>query len=292
MARIQSGAARRLLLVQAPAGYGKTTVIGEAARRLKWRAAWYKLDMLDQDPLVFVASLAESIRRVVPGFGSILADRLADLHDAPLSTEELLGILASEINDEVEGPLHIVLDDYHESANSPALNAAADYLLASVPSDVHFVVLTRYEPAFQLSRLRLAEEVAVVDRDALRFSARQAAAFLRRRGMSERDAASLDYVLGMTEGWPASLVLISNALASDRHIDESMLAGLLNPSRGCEAVPAPIRRPRLHDAATRRGSRRDRRRREVSAAPHRQLPVHLPHRRGQLPLPPSFSRLS
>ena len=224
LARIKRGGAGRLLLVQAPAGYGKTTVIGEAARRLKWRAAWYKLDMLDQDVVVFVASLAESIRTVVPGFGSVVAERLADLRDAPLSTNEILGILAAEIAHETRDPLHIVLDDYHECANSAGLNAAMDYLLASAPPDVHFVVLTRYEPSFQLARLRLAGEVAIIQRDDLRFSARQVAEFLRRRGVRQDHVRELNYVLDMTEGWPAGLVLIANALGEKAFTAESAMA--------------------------------------------------------------------
>ena len=223
--RLRAGAQRKLMLVQAPAGYGKSTTVAHAALTLDWRFSWYKLDILDQDPLVFAASLAESIRRTVPGFGFILADRLADLRESPTSINELLGILAAELTDEVSGELHIVLDDYHESANSPPLNSAVDYLLASLPPNIHFVVLTRYEPSFQLSRLRLADDVAVIDRHDLRFSPEQAAAFIAARGVAVPNAEQLEYVLDHTEGWPASLVLICNALVRTRHgTDESVLA--------------------------------------------------------------------
>ncbi len=223
--RLRAGSQRRLLLVQAPAGYGKSTAVAHAAITLGWRFAWYKLDILDQDPLVFATSLAESVRRTVPGFGFILAERLADLHDSPVSAQELLGILAAELTDEVKGPLHLILDDYHESANSKPLNAAIDYLLASLPDNIHFVVLTRYEPSFQLSRLRLADDLALVEREDLRFSPEQAADFIAARGVSVPNAEQLDYVLDHTEGWPASLVLICNALARrGKDTDEAVLA--------------------------------------------------------------------
>jgi ATP/maltotriose-dependent transcriptional regulator MalT len=225
MVRLRSSSQRRLLLVQAPAGYGKSTVIAHAAVVLEWRFAWYKLDILDQDPLVFAASLAESIRRTVPGFGFILADRLADLHESPISAHELLGILAAELTDEVSGTLHLILDDYHESANSRPLNSAIDYLLASVPDNIHFVVLTRYEPSFQLSRLRLADDVVLIDREDLRFSPEQAAEFIAAKGVAVPNAEQLEYVLDHTEGWPASLVLICTALARrGRDTDEAVLA--------------------------------------------------------------------
>ena len=223
--RLRAGSQRRLLLIQAPAGYGKSTAVAHAAVTLDWRFAWYKLDILDQDPLVFAASLAESVRRTLPGFGFILSDRLADLHESPISAHELLGILAAELTDEVTGPLHLILDDYHESANSKPLNSAIDYLLASLPDNIHFVVLTRYEPSFQLSRLRLADDVVLIDREDLRFSPQQAAEFMAARGVSVPNAEQLDYVLDHTEGWPASLVLICSALARRRPAtDEAVLA--------------------------------------------------------------------
>ena len=223
--RLRAGAQRKLMLVQAPAGYGKSTTVAHAALTLGWRFAWYKLDILDQDPLVFAASLAESVRRTVPGFGFILADRLADLHESPTSINELLGILAAELTDEVSGELHLILDDYHESANSAPLNSAIDYLLASLPANIHVVVMTRYEPSFQLSRLTLADDVAMVDREDLRFSPEQAMAFIAARGVAVPNAEQLEYVLEHTEGWPASLVLICNALArSRRGTDEAVLA--------------------------------------------------------------------
>ena len=223
--RLRAGAQRKLMLVQAPAGYGKSTTVAYAALTLGWRFAWYKLDILDQDPLVFAASLAESVRRTVPGFGFILADRLTDLHESPTSINELLGILAAELTDEVKGELHLVLDDYHESANSAPLNSAIDYLLASLPANIHVVVMTRYEPSFQLSRLTLADDVALIDREDLRFSPQQAMALIAARGVAVPNAEQLEYVLEHTEGWPASLVLICNALArSRRGTDEAVLA--------------------------------------------------------------------
>jgi ATP/maltotriose-dependent transcriptional regulator MalT len=223
--RLRAGAQRKLMLVQAPAGYGKSTTVAHAALTLGWHFAWYKLDILDQDPLVFAASLAESVRRTVPGFGFILADRLADLRESPTSINELLGILAAELTDEVSGELHLILDDYHESANSAPLNSAIDYLLASLPANIHVIVMTRYEPSFQLSRLTLADDVAVIDREDLRFSPEQATAFMAARGVAVPNAEQFEYVLDHTEGWPASLVLICNTLArSRRGSDESVLA--------------------------------------------------------------------
>jgi ATP/maltotriose-dependent transcriptional regulator MalT len=214
LTKIEKGAQGRLLVVQAPAGYGKTTVLAYAARSLRWRTAWYKLDALDQDPMVFAASLVQSIRKRVPGFGTILEERLADIAEVPLSTSEALGILASELASEVDGELHIVLDDYHEAANSAGLNSAIDYLLGSMPDHLHVIVLTRYEPSFQLAKLRLSDDAAELREDDLRLGAEQVTAIIGERAGLSLVHDDVEALLRFTEGWAASVVLASKSLSS------------------------------------------------------------------------------
>jgi LuxR family maltose regulon positive regulatory protein len=146
--KVAEGAHRRLLLVSAPAGYGKSTLIAEAAARLDWTTAWYKLDVLDHDPTVLVASLTEAIRRQVAGFGEVVVERLSNSREVPITVSELLALFVHELEDEVKLTLHLVLDDYHEASASLGLNKALDFVLANLPAHVHLVLLTRFEPSF------------------------------------------------------------------------------------------------------------------------------------------------
>ena len=208
---LADGARRRLTVVRAPAGYGKTTVVAEAAARLKWNVVWYKLDVLDHDPLVLIASLVQGLRQDNPTFGEILVERFADARDDPADINQLLALLVSELAAGVTNELHIILDDYHQAASSESLNTALDFLLANLPEHLHVVLLTRCLPSISVARLRLDDQVAEVDFEHLRFTADQARETLAAAGIkvSQPDAERL---ASLTEGWPASIAMAARAL--------------------------------------------------------------------------------
>jgi len=212
LASVGRGAKGKLLLVCAPAGYGKSTLLAEAARQLGWRAAWYTLDALDHDPTVFIAALVQAIRRHVPQFGEIVSERLACLRDAPITAHELVALFVTELHDEVTDELYIVLDDYHEAADSAELNRGLDYLLANMPTLVHLVLLTRYEPSFSTAKLRLEDQVAELRYEDLRFDMDQLARVVASRSAQHLSPSQTRRLLELTEGWPASVILACKAL--------------------------------------------------------------------------------
>lgn len=204
---------RRLTVVCAPAGYGKTTAAAAVLERLDCKTSWYKLDLLDHDPLAFLAGLVRAVRRACPGFGDAL---LLELESGPVQ-ELPAGVLAarfcSECDRLVTDDLHLVLDDYHEAMDAAAMNDVLGYLLENCPATIRFVVLTRYEPAFRLEKLRLEGEVAPIPRDLLLFDAGQVADVLHERSGEDHDPAHIQRLLELTEGWPASVVLAGMALS-------------------------------------------------------------------------------
>ncbi len=210
--KLARGAGLRLLTVRAPAGYGKTAVVAEAARRLGWRAVWYRLDVLDHDPAVFIASLVQAVRERVPDFGGILIERFAEAHEVPLAPSEMAALLVSELRDEVDGELHVVIDDYHQAIASSELNRALGYLLANLPDNVHIVLLTRFQPVVATTRLKLADQTVEVTFEDLRLDAGQVAELFAGRSHARLTDEQAERLVRLTEGWPASLVLISRAL--------------------------------------------------------------------------------
>lgn len=206
---VAEGARRRLLVVCAPAGYGKSTLVAEASRRLKWPAVWYKLGALDHDPGMLFATLIEAIRSSVPGFAERLHARLTAGEDPPL--HELLVAFVVALVEDTRSELFVILDDYHEAADSDELNRALEYCLANLPSNVHFVLLTRYEPAFPLSRFRLAGEVTELSYSSLRFDAQQIRQLFAKRHVA-LDREQTEHLLVLTEGWPVSVVLAADTL--------------------------------------------------------------------------------
>jgi ATP/maltotriose-dependent transcriptional regulator MalT len=223
--QLEAGGHKRLLVVRAPAGYGKTAVVVEAARRLAWRAVWYKIDVLDHDPAVLVASLVQAIRAHVPGFGDILIERFADAHEMPMTDAEMAALLVAELEDEVPDETHLVFDDYQEAAGSPGLNRVLEYLLANLPDPIRVVLITRFRPAVAMGRLKLDGHVAELSFDDLRLDPSQVAEIVAARSGRLLDDEQAVRIAHLTEGWPASIVLISRALGwTDLGSLESALA--------------------------------------------------------------------
>jgi ATP/maltotriose-dependent transcriptional regulator MalT len=204
---------RRLAIVCAPAGYGKTTTTAAALDLCGRSVAWYKLDILDHDPLAFLAALTRAVQRLHPGFGATLLRELESGPVLDVPPQALAARFCSECDRVLTAPDHLVLDDYHEAMDAPAMNEVLGYLLENCPETVHFVILTRYEPIFRLEKLRLAGEVARVPRDVLLFNARQVAEVLQQRSGQQHDPEHVGRLHALTEGWPASVVLAGMALA-------------------------------------------------------------------------------
>ena len=121
-------------------------------------------------------------------------------------------MFVTECERRVDRDVHIVLDDYHEAAESAELNRTLDYLLADLPARLRFIVLTRYDPAFSVNRMRLAGDVAAMGAEALRFDAEQAVAVLAARSGHQPRREHVERLVALTEGWPASIVLAGLAL--------------------------------------------------------------------------------
>jgi LuxR family maltose regulon positive regulatory protein len=216
---IASGARKRLLVVRAPAGYGKTTVIRFAAQRFEWHTAWYRLDSLDHDPMTFVHGVTESVRRIAPGFGEVVLARLAEAHEVPIDSARATALLVKAFEDELDREVHLVLDDYHEAAASSELNEALRYLVTSAPPHIHFVVLSRYRPTIGITRLQLDGEAGEILYDDLRLDAEAVRELLVAGGVTNVDDATIDSLLELTEGWAASIVLAAQTgLADDSDV--------------------------------------------------------------------------
>ncbi len=204
---------RRLTVVCAPAGYGKTTTTAAVLDLTDCPAAWYKLDILDHDPLAFLAAMIRAVQRLLPGFGAALLRELESGPVPDIPPQALAAQFCAECDRLVTSRIYLILDDYHETMDAPAMNDVLGYLLDNCPQTIRFVVLTRYEPTFRLEKLRLAGEVARVPRDLLLLDAGQVAEVLRLRSGKRHDPEHVRRLHAITEGWPASVVLAGMALA-------------------------------------------------------------------------------
>ncbi len=205
---------KRLILVSAPPGYGKTTLLTEFAATTEHPLAWYQLDSSDNDPLVFLSYLTECLRKLhlqKPGheeisFG-VATWALLNGADAalPLSPERILMVLINELNEVIHGDWLVVLEDYHFITN-PVVHRLLEYLIENMPPGLHLIISTRVDPPFTLARLRARGILAELRMTDLRFTEEEIQLWLSQTNpnVSSRQVHILSE---KTEGWAASLQL-------------------------------------------------------------------------------------
>src|SRR5918997_2254446 len=151
--RLNPETGRKLALVAAPAGFGKTTLVGNWAEDRAsggHRVAWLSLDEGDNDPTRFLSYLVAALRRTVEeGFGEGILAALRS--PEPPRPEALLAALINEFAD-LPGGLDLVLDDYHLIDSEP-VHGIVSFMLERLPESVHLVVSCRVQPPLPLARL-------------------------------------------------------------------------------------------------------------------------------------------
>src|SRR5919198_1467660 len=212
--RADGGEGPRLVLVAAPAGFGKTTLLAQwlaAAESSQCRVAWLGLDPGDADLRLFLTHLVAAIQTVEPEAG---VDALA-LLEAGASTppDDVLVSLINDL-DVLAGPTVVALDDYHVIEGA-AVHEAVTFLLDNLPPHVTLAMTTRADPPLPLSRLRARGELVEVRAADLRFTTEEAEGFLNDVMELQLDPALVAALEARTEGWAAGLQLA--ALSTRTH---------------------------------------------------------------------------
>jgi LuxR family transcriptional regulator, maltose regulon positive regulatory protein len=207
--RLDAAAEAKLILVSAPAGFGKTTLLAEwlstapTAPTAGRSAAWLQLDRGDNDPVSFWTYVIAALRTVASEVGQSELALLASPQPPPIRS-----VLTTVLNDlGARGPeIVLVLDDYH-LVESLEIQDDMTFLLDHLPPRLHLVIASRADPAMPLARLRAREDLVEVRAAELRFTADEAAAYLNGvmgLQLMAQDVAALEE---RTEGWIAALQL-------------------------------------------------------------------------------------
>ncbi|MFC4259992.1 HTH-type transcriptional regulator MalT [Marinobacter lacisalsi] len=201
-----------LLLIQAPAGYGKTTTTAQRLARLDARTAWYRLDTQDNECTLFARYLTESIHQAT-GACPDTRELLRNAPGTPLQTA--LTALLSELPLDDE-PLYVVLDDYHLIDN-PEIHKGVRFLLRHMPPYLCLAVLTRRLPPLGVAQLRMQGRLLEVTAVNLAFSADEAQAYFETRQPFEISRESIERAVRRSEGWISALQLLAT------HADTSIV---------------------------------------------------------------------
>jgi LuxR family maltose regulon positive regulatory protein len=197
------------MLVSAPAGFGKTTLLTEwlaarpAAPTSQRSVAWLSLDTGDNDPASFWTYLIAALQTVAPEVGASAITLLREPQPLPIRT-----VLTTLLNDlgAIASDLVLVLDDYHV-IDAREVQDGMEFLLDHLPPQLHLVIASRADPALPLARLRGRGELVEIRAADLRFTPDEAAGYLHEvmgLVLTARDVAALEE---RTEGWIAALQL-------------------------------------------------------------------------------------
>jgi len=212
--KLNSGLSRKLILVSAPAGYGKTTLLSDWISQNKIPASWLSLDNSDNDPAVFLGYVISGIQSIHQDFGQS-ALRLLNSPTSP-SFESITSLLINELLNINENIL-LVLDDFHLIKSNEVLTLVT-YLLEHIPGNIHIVILTRSDPALSVSRLRSQHQLVELRSSDLSFSANDISILFNKKlrlGLSIEDVYSLET---KTEGWIAGLQLTAISMQGRENI--------------------------------------------------------------------------
>jgi LuxR family maltose regulon positive regulatory protein len=208
---LSAHAATKLVLVDAPAGFGKTTLMAQ------WRAsaaerrpfAWVSLDPADNDPGRLWWHVISSVQRACPDFGG--EDVLGTLRvQAPEFTATVLPSLVNALT-ALGRPVVLVLDDYRVITER-ACHQQLNFLLAHLPSSVQLVLTTRVDPPLRLGRLRAAGQLLDIRPSQLRLAPAHVAALVHAVSGVELIGSDLADLVARTEGWPAGVYLAALSL--------------------------------------------------------------------------------
>lgn len=208
--QINSGLDRAIVLISAPAGFGKTTLLSTWVHKNTIPTAWLSLDQNDNDPVRYLAYIITALQSVVPHLGQ---DVLEQLHsNQPDYSEASLIAIINEISAAKVDNFALVLDDYHLITIS-AIHEITNFILEYLPPGMHLIIATRADPDLPLPRLRGRGELVEIRQSDLRFTASEASEFINQMlglKITPEDIAALTT---RTEGWIAGLQMAALSMS-------------------------------------------------------------------------------
>ena len=202
---------KRLTVIKAPAGFGKTSLALAWINQLRTggaQVAWLSLDPEDDEPACFLHHLAQAFRNACGNVGASAIGLTTEASLVPPNS--VVSTLINELVD-VDDEVYLVLDDYH-LITLPAIHETTSFFIENAPSHVHVVVCTRTDPALPLARLRARNNLLEIDAPMLRFNFDETRRFVESECPGRLGDSGIKSLFASTEGWAAALRISTSVL--------------------------------------------------------------------------------
>ncbi len=203
---------QKLILISAGAGYGKTSLLIDFCHEADFPVCWYSLDGLDTQLATFVEYLTASIQARFAGFGDRVLATLAHPPSGSPPVEAYARVLLDEISRNARDFFLLVLDDYHEVAESEPVNLLVDTLLRYLPENCHIALATRSIPTrLPLTRLVARQEAFGLGTEHLAFTEDEIGQLLAQLGHDDLSTEQVKRLAERSEGWVTGILLATQA---------------------------------------------------------------------------------
>jgi ATP/maltotriose-dependent transcriptional regulator MalT/two-component SAPR family response regulator len=198
----------KLLLLSAPAGYGKTSLLIDLAHHVEMQVCWLSLDLMDRDPQRFLAYLIASLAEQFPRIGEASRHQLNRLKSIEQDAESLLVTLTNEIYEQIEEDFLLIIDDFHLLDDFPVISALVNRFLELVVENCHVLLSSRTLPNLDDVTLMVArEQVAGLNHVELAFIPREAQALYAQNYHQHLSEEAAKELIDQTRGWITGMVL-------------------------------------------------------------------------------------
>ena len=214
--QLNEGIHKKLSLISTPAGFGKTTLLGEWLASFSRPVAWLSLDEADNDLTRFFSYLIAALQTVSEDIG-ISAKRLLQSPDPP-PFETILTVLLNEITTHSDNII-LILDDYH-LIDSRKIDQVLSFLIEHLPPQMHLILATREDPNIPVARLRAKGQLTELRAPDLRFTTSEAAEFFNQTMGLQLTAQAINTLEQRTEGWITGLHLVALSLLGHQNTDD------------------------------------------------------------------------
>ncbi len=205
----------KITIISAPAGFGKTTLVGEWIRQQNIPTAWLSLDDNDNDPIRFLSYFIKALQTINTTFGKTILEIIRS-PQAQIN-EPLLITLVNEFALTFPGETIFVIDDYH-LVELPQINEIINFLLIHLPPTLHIVIATRSDPSLSVALMRGRGELNELRQNDLRFTTEEAGEFLNGvKGLQLTDN-QVGALVTRTEGWISGLQMAASSIQGNESI--------------------------------------------------------------------------